>query len=291
MKHFLFISLLLQIIIIHAVRSQNTFPYPASGPIGIGTSSPTALLEVSGGNTWTSSFWKKSVKLGNGGAIQFNSGTQYFGIGGTSPNGLFFFSTNAEDVSAPAEYRMAIRNNGNVGIGTIEPQALLDVNGTFRLGVEGGHGGKAYCIEFSRSGNAQLSGAGPEGLLLGGDATGIDMAVLPNGNVGIGTTFPQSKLAVKGTIFATKVKVTLAPGDWPDYVFQKGYKLLTLQEIENYVLQYKHLPDIPDAREVETNGLDVGEMNKQLLKKIEELTLHMIEMNKEILKLKEKMKD
>lgn len=289
----LFAILLLQVFI---ARSQNTFP--TSGYAGIGTTTPTAPLEITIGSVWTTSGWRKSIRLGEGNAIQFTGGTKKFGIGGTSPNGLYFWTTNGEDATQSAEYRMVLRDDGNVGIGTITPQAQLDVQGTFRLGVGGGTGGLAYCIGFNRISNAQLFGTTPEGLALGGDATGIDMAILPNGNVGIGTAYPQSKLSVNGNIVARKIKVTASSADWPDYVFHKEYQLPSLQEIENYIKTYSHLPGIPDAKEIETNGLDVGEMNKQLLKKIEELTLHMIEMNKqnqvlatEVKKLKEKMKD
>lgn len=288
-QFFLFTILLIQVFIAGA---QNTFP--TSGYAGIGTSSPTAPLEITVGSIWTTSFWRKSIKLADGNAIQFTGGTKKFGIGGTSPDGLYFFATNGEDASEPSEYKMVIKSDGKVGIGTITPQSNLDVNGTFRLGVNGGYGGQAYCLELTRSANAQLAGSSAEGLLLGGDASGIDMTILPNGNVGIGTASPQSKLAVNGEIFAKKVKVTLT--GWPDYVFQKSYQLPSLQEIENYISRHKHLPGIPDAKEIETNGLDIGEMNKLLLKKVEELTLHMIEMNKqnqalanEVKKLKEKM--
>jgi len=292
----LFVSFLIQLIGISTAKSQNKFD--TVGNVGIGTKTPDALLEIKGGSTWTNASWAKSMKLGQGGAIQFNAGTQYFGIGGTAPNGLFFFSTNAEDASQPAQYRMVIKGTGDVGIGTITPQAQLDVQGTFRLGVGGGTGGLAYCIGYNRIGNAQVFGTTPEGLALGGDATGIDMAILPNGNVGIGTAYPRAKLAVKGTIFAEKIKVTLAAADWADYVFHKDYKLPTLQEVENYIQEHKHLPGIPDAKTVENNGLDVGEMNALLLKKVEELTLYMIEMNKqnqalatEVRELKKKIKN
>jgi len=107
-----------------------------------------------------------------------------------------------------------------------------------------------------------------------------------SGNVGIGTLSPSSyKLAVGGAAIAESITVKLQ-GNWPDYVFEPTYKMLNPAELESYILQNKHLPDLPSAAAVEKEGLDLGEMNKKLLKKIEELTLYMISQQKEIDQLK-----
>lgn len=122
--------------------------------------------------------------------------------------------------------------------------------------------------------------------------TFIDTAVLKtlfvvknHGYVGIGTTNPKEMLSVAGNIQAKKVKVTTNTSDWPDYVFDAGYQLPTLAETAAYVKEHKHLPGIPAAAEVERDGQDLGEMNKLLLKKIEELTLHLIELQAKVEKL------
>lgn len=105
-----------------------------------------------------------------------------------------------------------------------------------------------------------------------------------DGNVGIGTAIPDAKLAVKGTIHAQEVKVDLSvPG--PDYVFEKGYKLPTLEEVKAFIDKNKHLPEIPSAKEMENNGVNVSEMNVLLLKKVEELTLYNIQMNDALKKM------
>jgi hypothetical protein len=104
------------------------------------------------------------------------------------------------------------------------------------------------------------------------------MIIKQTGNVGIGTNNPTYKLAVEGTIGARKMKVTQEA--WPDYVFAAEYKLPSLKEVEDYIIINKHLPDVPSAQEIKQSGLDLGEMNKILLQKLEEQTLYLIEMEK-----------
>lgn len=106
------------------------------------------------------------------------------------------------------------------------------------------------------------------------------MRISNNGNVGIGTATPNAKLAVNGTIRAQEIKVETA--NWPDYVFAKDYPLPSLKETEQHIKDKGHLPGIPSAEEVKANGVDLGEMNAKLLKKIEELTLILIQLNKKV---------
>ncbi|MCG8410537.1 MAG: hypothetical protein MI739_04540 [Bacteroidales bacterium] len=102
----------------------------------------------------------------------------------------------------------------------------------------------------------------------------------PDGKVGIGTKTPQSLLAVNGTITSKEVVVT-ADG-WPDYVFASDYNLRSLNEVETYIEQNNHLPDIPSQKEVNEKGINLGNMDAKLLQKIEELTLYIIQQNKKI---------
>ncbi|MGS2764555.1 hypothetical protein [Sinomicrobium sp. M5D2P9] len=108
-----------------------------------------------------------------------------------------------------------------------------------------------------------------------------------NGNVGINTANPDSKLAVNGVIHSKEVKVDL--NGWSDFVFEDNYPLPTLEEVEQHIKEKGHLKDIPSAKEVEENGIFLGEMDAKLLQKIEELTLYMIELKKENQQLRKEM--
>ena len=111
-----------------------------------------------------------------------------------------------------------------------------------------------------------------------------------DGNVGIGTTsIPTDyKLAIVGKTLTEEVKVQLK-NNWPDYVFTKEYKLPTLQEVAQHINEKGHLQNIPSAKEVtKDGGIELGEMNRKLLEKIEELTLYTIQQQKELEAAKEK---
>lgn len=111
-----------------------------------------------------------------------------------------------------------------------------------------------------------------------------------NGYVGIGTTTPQYLLDVKGTIRAAEVKVE-SVDNFPDFVFEKEYKLPALNEVNSFIQTNGHLPNIPSAKEVKENGMSLVEMQTKLLQKIEELTLYIIKQQQEIDALKQKNRE
>ncbi len=97
-------------------------------------------------------------------------------------------------------------------------------------------------------------------------------------------------LAVNGNIIAEEVNIQIEE-EWPDYVFEETYHLHSLKETEKYIERNKHLPNVPSAKDVDQNGIDLGTMNAVLLRKIEELTLHLIDQNKKIEELSAQVSD
>lgn len=115
----------------------------------------------------------------------------------------------------------------------------------------------------------------------------LDVAgnVFASGKLAIGTTdmakIGPYALAVNGDAIFNKARVKLF-GAWPDYVFGNEYQLLPLARLEQYILEHKHLPDVPSAAEVQRDGIDLGDNQAVLLRKIEELTLYVIQQQKQL---------
>ena len=150
--------------------------------------------------------------------------------------------------------------SGSTGIGTSAPTAQLHTTGTVRFGGLTSNNSLTRMVVSDANGNLYYKEDSSSGAF--------------NGAL-------NSDLAVNGRISAQKMLITQT-GRWPDYVFSKQYKLPSLSEVESFINQNSHLPGIPSAAEVEKKGIDVGNNQAVLLKKIEELTLYVIEQNKKL---------
>jgi uncharacterized coiled-coil protein SlyX len=190
-------------------------------------------------------------------------------------------------------------SGGNVGIGTLNPAAKIsfnDVNDGADTpdGITWFNGAPLNYGIYRTSGTwvapayQQLKLSWDTGIILEPGSSYQNSYVdikggglrVSSGNVGIGILNPNEKLAVNGTVRAREVKVETA--NWPDYVFEECYDIGTLKGLESYIKANKHLPDMPTAKEIEANGLELGKVVHLQQKKIEELTLHLIEKDKQI---------
>lgn len=254
--------------------------------VGIGTATPGSGLELKGTGLGSQQRITDPVS-GNSLVLQGGAGgnmkvTGYnYGTGTAQP--LYLSVDGASTIINP--------NGGNVGIGVTTPSAKLHIAGNIKLnGIEtiefGGNwpGGKE--LNAGKIGYQTFSvGA----LDIVGAGTQISNRTIRfwneggaifGGNVGIQTySIAGYALAVNGNI---RTKEVVVESGWADYVFEKNYSLMPLKEIEIFIQQHKHLPNIPSAKEVEQNGLHLGDMQKKMMEKIEELTLYILEMKKEI---------
>ena len=224
--------------------------------------------------------------------LGINSGNNlYFGSVDAAVNNLFF-NLNGQN-------RLTINgSDGKIGIGTTSPNEKLEVDGNILLTTDPANSSnnlshstslRLMSSGYASDGRARYQnwkiqavarstwGSGDIAFFSNTDGAGYNerFRIMNDGNVGVGTSNPDSKLTVKGNIHAQEVKVDLSvPG--PDYVFKEGYDLKSLKEIQDYIQEHGHLPNIPSAKEMEANGVQLGEMNMKLLEKIEELTLYIL---------------
>ncbi len=188
---------------------------------------------------------------------------------------------------------MRLTPQGSLGLGTITPDARFHVyqETSARIKVESGADGLPG-IELAEDGAvkwALINDSTNDTFVFrnGPVAESIDhMTISSGGNVGIGTSGSIHKLAVNGSIRAKEVIVDTG---WADYVFEPGYALVPLAEVERHITEKGHLPDVPPAAEVSANGISVGEAQAILLRKVEELTLHLIAQEKELVRLRSQM--
>ncbi len=220
--------------------------------VGIFTNAPNTNFDVNG-HTYINVRNAHHTHFGIGHEANDNI------ISDNSPNmdyggGYFFRVQNNSAQYAPYHYIdvMTLAENGSVGIGTMNPTEKLDVEG-----------------------NTNISG------------------IVKIGNVNIQpscTDCGDYKLFVRDGIRTEQVKVDVSPSNgWADYVFKKEYKLRSLAEVEKYIAENGHLPEVPSEKHAIENGVELKAMNILLLKKIEELTLYTIEQEKRIEALEAKM--
>jgi hypothetical protein len=285
MKHIIFFVCLCSSIVAFGQWNNSGNNY-TTGRVAIGTSTIGKMLEV-----------------------RANEADHLAYLGNTHPSGygLFLYASNDPlrivPMDSNPDYLFVVNGSGKVGVGVSNPVHQLQVGSlstttpVVAIGkINADTGGKSKLMFYAGSG-AYANGFSVEyrktsavDKLVFVDGGNVEtMTIVNGGNVGIGSTAPDAKLAVKGIVHAQEVRVdTSVPG--PDYVFDSNYNLPTVEQVKAFIEENHHLPEVPSAKEMEADGILVGAMNLLLLKKIEELTLYVIDLKTELDEMKKKVK-
>jgi hypothetical protein len=281
--------------------NNKLFTAPDTTKVGIGITDPTERLHINQG----------ALKIGNSSSptarsmnmLKFGD-ADYVQIGEWETDDMLSFKANKYNFT-----------NGNVGIGVSNPQYKLDVNGKMFLHtydtyddlyssylywqahrlvmgvpagtyaytrvdiVPGGSSQGELCSQFCMY-HAYSETEKTENIRL---ASRGKSWINNDSYIGLGTDDPLYKLDVRGTIRADEILVSNVNG--ADFVFDNSYILRPLTDVHKYIQEHQHLPEIPSAEEMQQKGVNMNELQMQLLQKIEELTLYIIQQEQRIREL------
>ncbi len=283
---------------------ENGITLNSSNHTGIGTNDPLARLHIKG----ETDLDEIAIHSGNGlsgqtAAIQFYNTFLGAGAAGGPGTKKGFLMLDEEDlkigtnsgntagkfiVRTAGGDRLHVDAAGNMGLGIADPLSKIHI----AAGSDAGLSSHGYLMLGPVTGS-NLIFDNNEIIARTNGQTGSLILQNDGGSVRIGNVAVPGgyKFAINGKMICEEVKVKLASTGWPDYVFADNYQLKPLQEIEKFIIQNRHLPNIPSAAEVEKNGIEIGDMQKRMMEKIEELTLYVIELQKQVNELKSKSKD
>ncbi len=274
-----------------------------NGNLGIGMREPKTRLHLNSTFSTPDQYGDFIIGDINVANLRFGTNAQYTWIQSYGSTPLYINSLGNNVIFN--------KNGGNVGIGTSNPVQKLTVSGnqnlnegaptngqnsTALLRIQSSHSSYGEVMDFGMNVGPSYGWIQPQDL--NNPNTFYNLSINPKGgNVGIGTQNPDHKLTVKGIIHAEDIIIDLnVPAD---YVFQKyyddyssireDYSLMSLGEVESFIKENKHLPEIPSGDQMTEVGLTVGVFHMKLLQKIEELTLYLISQDKEIKNLKSQM--
>ncbi|MFK7112825.1 hypothetical protein V3468_00050 [Flavobacterium oreochromis] len=267
----------------------NLVTFQDNGLVGIGTATPLATLDVNGNGIFNQRDSDYThIRLGhniNDNIISDNSSSKYYGGG-------YFFRVHNETIPHKYIDALFLGENGNIGVGAKALNHKLEVSGNASINgilfVQGadlklgmGDGRDQGTLVEQRAlvhGSADQLWVNYGGDFEGGTKIGNGIILKNSGDS-----------AFQGKIEAKELKVTTTPT--ADFVFDERYDLPKLETVEKHIKEKKHLPEVASAKEMEKNGVNVGDFQIKLLQKIEELTLYVIEQNKKIQALQTEIKE
>lgn len=271
---------------------NGTHAYYNNGNVGINTNSPTSKLDIrvngsDGLKIMGDGLGTPYVSINNGGDSHFllddiNDSNSLVVQSGFNLS----FNTRFLGQNNSAMYIKAFENK--VGIGTTNPLSHFHINTTIATP-------SIPAIRYQINGATKYSLTSNGGTVIGtNDPNGAPTnGLYVSGDVVIGTPTQSRaigfKLSVDGKVMCEELQVELS-NSWPDYVFADDYQLLSLSELQKFILKNKHLPGIPAAAKMEEEGIAVGEMQTKLMEKVEELTLYILELHQKIQQLEAKQK-
>jgi hypothetical protein len=287
-------------------RAIDRMHIDENGLVGIGTTTPSAVLTVNANNPI---FQMRNANVDKG-FIQLVDDDIKIGTNITNGSGKFVIRTNGAD-------RLTVDGNGRVGIGVSGSLYPLKVNGECFFDGDVTMTGQAKSASYLiRSANPEIEFEETDMSLNAGAKIQLESGVFKIGkgsnggsividanqvsgtkrfylskanqfNFGTGIFAFGYTLSVEGKVIATDF-TTQSIGTWPDYVFAPGYQLRPLSELRNFIKTNQHLPNIPPAAEIEKNGVQLGDMSKKLMEKVEELTLYILQLEERLAKLETK---
>jgi len=243
---------------VERMRITSAGNVTTTGDVGIGTSTPTARLDVesNGSNPVTARF-----RNSNPSADVFNVLLMENANTGVNGSSALQLASNSSFANIQAH-----------GSGRTISRFGQPLASWVEIVVAGASNGVIVGTQFDKP-------------LILGTNNADRLHINPTGDIGIGTTTPASKLHVNGGDIRVSGGSFIDDGvtlNAPDYVFEPSYRLMPLEELREFITQEKHLPNVPNAREVREQGLNLGQSQMRLLEKIEELTLYTLSQHEQI---------
>lgn len=250
-----------------------------NGQVGIGTTAPSSALTINGANP--------ILQLQNNdidkGFLQISGDNIKIGTNLSNNTGNVIIRTNGVDrmnVDEGGSVTIGDANDGYLLINSDQPGVTLQKSNLTHANIYVDDNTGDFIIEKTIQGNGRM-------VLRPAQGAGHSVYINENGQFNFGTGLHPNgyRFSIEGNVIATGF-TTQSVANWPDYVFEKNYRLRPLNEVNEFIRANKHLPGIPSAAEIEKEGLELTDISKKLMEKVEELTLYILQQQEQIDELK-----